>query len=148
MNRKDGALLRNFSGIADEYCLPDINASLAVVQFKEIHRNIEKRSDIVNIYIQASLSTRHKRFVPRLEEENKFCFPLVLETGLKDVIAYAKKKEIILENALENTIAGAGLCSSCPVGNSLALRTVLFPLYPRLRSQDIQRVSRLIMKLP
>jgi dTDP-4-amino-4,6-dideoxygalactose transaminase len=149
MNRRDGNLLRNFSGIADVYCLADINASLAVVQFKEVLRNIEKRRDIARVYMQASLRTRHKRFItPGEDEYNNYAFSLVLETGLKEVISYARKKDIIIENAFENTAAGAGLCSTCPVSNSLVLRTVLFPMYPRLRSQDVESVSRLIMTLP
>jgi len=149
MNRKDGSLLRSFSAIPDEYCLPDINAALAVVQFKELQRNIEKRSSIARVYTQASLRTRHKHFIPLSDDEyNNYSFSLVLETGLKDVAAYAKKKEIVIESAFENTVAVAGMCGKCPVSNSLALRTVLFPMYPMLRSQDVERVSRLIMTLP
>ena len=149
MNRRDGLQLRNFSAIPNEYCLPDINAALAVVQFKELHRNLEKRREIARVYAQASLRTRHKRFIPINEDEyNYYSFSLVLETGLKDVIAYAKKKEIVIESAFENSLAGAGLSGKCPVSNSLALRTVLFPIYPRLRSQEAERVSRLIMTLP
>ena len=153
MNRKDGSLLRNFAGIAGEYCMPDINSALAVVQFKEAQRNTERRRDIAEIYIQACLSlasrTKHKRFISI--NDNQYCnysFSLILETGLKDVIAYAKKKEIEIENAFENTIAGTQGCSSCPVSSSLVLRTILFPLYPRLRSLDVERISRLIMTLP
>ena len=149
MNRRDGSFLRNFAGIANEYCLPDINAALAVVQFKELQRNIERRREIAGIYTQAGLRTRHKRFIPLAEDEyNNYSFSLVLETGLKDVVAYARKKEIIVESAFENTLAGSDLCAECPVSNSLALRTVLFPLYPRLRSQEAERVSKLIMTLP
>jgi len=153
MNKKDAAALRVFAGIAGEYCLPDINAALAVVQFKEAPRNIERRRDISGIFVKACLSlssrTKHKRFI--MTEDNEYCyysFSLILETGLKDVTQYAKKKEIEIENAFENTIAGAGLCENCPVSNSLVLRTVLFPMYPRLRSQDVERISRLIMTLP
>ncbi|MDR1839165.1 MAG: DegT/DnrJ/EryC1/StrS family aminotransferase [Treponema sp.] len=149
MNRKDGSVLRNFVGIADEYCLPDINAALAVVQFKEVQRNLEKRNEIANFYIYASLQTRHKRFIPRTENDiNFYSFSLVLHTGLKDVIAYAKKKDILLENAFEKTLAGSQICGDCPVSSSLAMRTVLFPMYPRLRSHEVERVSRLIMTLP
>jgi len=149
MNRRDGNFLRNFSGIADVYCLADINAALAVVQFKEVLRNIEKRRDIARVYTQAGLRTRHKRFIPLAEDEyNNYAFSLVLETGFKEVAAYARKKEITIENAFENTTAAAGLCSGCPVSNSLVLRTVLFPMYPRLRSRDVESVSRLIMTLP
>jgi dTDP-4-amino-4,6-dideoxygalactose transaminase len=112
-------------------------------------RNIERRSEIARVYVQAGLRTKHKRFVSVFENENNYySFSLVLETGLKDVIAYARKKDISVENAFENTVAGAGLCDSCPVSNSLALRTVLFPMYPRLRSKDVESVSRLIMTLP
>jgi dTDP-4-amino-4,6-dideoxygalactose transaminase len=149
MNRKDGLILRNFAGLADEYCMPDINSALAVVQFKELHRNAAKRHEIAQVYIQASLRTRHKRFIPVNDSEYcNYSFSLVLETGLKDVAAYAKKKEIEIGNAFENTIAGAGLCDNCPASSSLVMRTVLFPMYPRLRSQDVERVSRLIMTLP
>jgi dTDP-4-amino-4,6-dideoxygalactose transaminase len=149
MNRRDGSYLRNFAAIPDEYCLPDINAALAVVQFKELSRNIERRRGIARVYTQASLRTRHKRFIPLVEDDfNNYSFSLVLETGLKDVVAYAKKKEIIIESAFGNTVSGAGLCGKCPVSGSLALRTVLFPMYPMLRSQDAERVSRLIMTLP
>ena len=149
MSRKDASSLRSFSAIPDEYCLPDINAALAIVQFKEFARNIERRKEIAHVYIQASFRTRHKRFIPLTEDEyNNYSFPIVLETGLKDVVAYARKKEVIIESAFNNTAAAVSLCENCPVSNSLVLRTVLFPLYPRLRADDAQRVSRLVMTLP
>jgi len=111
-----------------------------------------RRQEIAKAYTQASLRTKHKRFVP-LDGAGEYCnyvFPLVLETGMKDVAAYARKKEIIVESAFEQSLAGAGVIDSvlCPVSYSLSLRTVLFPLYPRLRSQEAERVSRLIMTLP
>jgi dTDP-4-amino-4,6-dideoxygalactose transaminase len=150
MNRRDGSVLRNFANIPPEYCLPDLNAALAAVQFKEAARNIERRREIAGVYAQASLRSPHKRFIPLEDGYNHYAFPLVLETGLKDVTAYARKKEIIVESAFEQTLAGAGVCDSavCPVGYSLSLRTVLFPLYPRLRSPEVERVSKLIMTLP
>jgi len=152
MNRKDGQLLRAFSNIPPEYCLPDINAALAAVQFREAPRNMARRHEIAKAYTQASLRTKHKRFVTP-DGSGEYCnyaFPLVLETGLKDVAAYARKKEIIVESAFEQSLAGAGVIDSvlCPVSYSLSLRTVLFPIYPRLRSQEAERVSKLIMTLP
>jgi len=150
MNRKDGQLLRAFSNIPPEYCLPDINAALAAAQFREAARNMARRQEIAKAYTQASLRTKHKRFVPLEGEYCNYVFPLVLETGMKDVAAYARKKEIIVESAFEQSLTGAGVVDSvlCPVSYSLSLRTVLFPLYPRLRSQEAERVSRLIMTLP
>ena len=92
MNRRDASLLRTWSNIPPEYCLPDINAALAVVQFREAARNAIRRGEIAHSYTQASLRTKHKRFIPpdrkstdqRSEdgvEYNNYAFPLVLETG-------------------------------------------------------------------
>ena len=150
-NRKEGSLLRAHANIPAEYCLPDINAALAAVQFREAARNMARRREIARVYTQASLSTAHKRFVPPDGfEYNDYAFSLVLETGMKEVVSYARKKEIIVENAFAQSLAGSGTVDSaeCPIGYSLSLRTVLFPLYPRLHSQDVQRVSRLIATLP
>jgi dTDP-4-amino-4,6-dideoxygalactose transaminase len=151
MNRRDGSLLRNFAGLPGEYCLPDMNAAMAAVQFKEAVKNLKKRSEIAGIYAKSSLSTRHRRFVQRDNVEyNNYAFPLILETGLRDVKAYARKKDIIVESAFEDTPAGKGAVDAkrCPESHSLSLRTVLFPLYPRLRSQEVERVSKLILTLP
>jgi hypothetical protein len=149
MNKSDGSVLRNFASIPDEFSLPDINAALAIVQFRDARRNIEKRAVIARVYTQSSLKTRHKMFAPLHEGDyNSYSFSLVLETGMKDVIAYARKKDIAVESAFENTLASLGLCEHSPVSNSLALRTVTFPIYPRLRSQEAERVAKLIKTLP
>jgi dTDP-4-amino-4,6-dideoxygalactose transaminase len=151
MNRRDASVLRNFGDLPPELCLPDLNAALASVQFRESAKNLEKRKEIALAYTQASLRTRHKRFIPHESwEYNHYAFPLILETGFKDVTAYAKKKEITVESAFAGTLAGAGLVNSglCPESYSLSLRVALFPLYPRLRSQEVERVSKLIGTLP
>ncbi|MDR2133714.1 MAG: DegT/DnrJ/EryC1/StrS family aminotransferase [Treponema sp.] len=150
-SRRDASVLKNYGDLPPEYCLPDLNAALAAVQFRETAKNLERRKEIARIYTQASLRTRHRRFIPLDEGEyNNYAFPLVLETGLKDVMSYARKKEIAVESAFGDTPAGQGLSDPelCPESYSLSLRTVLFPLYPRLRSQEAERVSKLIMTLP
>ena len=151
MNRRDASVLRNYGELPREYCLPDINAALAAVQFREFARNLRRRREIAAVYTQAGLRTRHKRFVQRDEfEYNNYAFPLILETGLKDVKAYARKKDVVVENAFDDTLITSGAVDSglCPESYSLSLRTVLFPLYPRLRSAEIDRVAKLIGTIP
>ena len=151
MNRRDAAVLRNYAALPPEYGLPDMNAAMAVVQFREAARNLEKRKEIAKVYAKASIRTRHKRFVQNdIYEYNNYAFSLVLETGMKDVKAYAKKKDIAVESALEDTLMGAGLVpvEQCPEAYSLSLRTALFPLYPRLSGPEIEKVSKLIQTLP
>jgi dTDP-4-amino-4,6-dideoxygalactose transaminase len=128
-----------------------MNAAMAVVQFRQASRNLEKRKEIAKVYAQASIRTRHKRFVQNdTYEYNNYAFSLVLETGMKDVMAYAKKKDIAVLSALEDTLMGAGLVPAelCPEAYSLSLRTALFPLYPRLSGPEIEKVSKLILTLP
>ena len=181
MNRRtsrsrDAAALRNpeISRIGDlppEYGLPDMNAALAVVQFREAAKNLLKRREIARLYTQSALRTRHKRFIqhdvqnPKTQENlstgddsagkltveyNNFAFPLILETGMKDVKAYARRREIAVESAFENTLVGSGIVppEKCPEAYSLSLRTVLFPIYPRLSMTDAGKVSKLIQTLP
>ncbi|MDR2784326.1 MAG: DegT/DnrJ/EryC1/StrS family aminotransferase [Treponema sp.] len=155
VNRRDAGALRALSPFP-EYSLPDLNAAMAIVQFRESARNLEKRKLIGEAYIQPALRTRHKVFVQGETAEkqgieyNYYAFPLILETGMKDVKAYAKKKDIIVESAFDETIVGSGGIPPelCTEAYSLSLRTALFPLYPRLTGAETEKVSKLILTLP
>ena len=152
-NRRDSALLRGLGDLPPEYGLPDMNAALAVVQFKEAAKNLKKRREIARLYTQSALRTRHKMFIQpdaanQPVEYNNYAFPLILETGVKDVKAYARRKDIAVESAFEYTLAGVVPPEQCPESYSLSLRTVLFPLYPRLGMTDAGRIAKLILTLP
>jgi dTDP-4-amino-4,6-dideoxygalactose transaminase len=151
--RRNASALRNTAGngLPPEYLLPGMNAAMAAVQFREAPKSQARRTEIAGLYTQASQRTRHKGFALTAEfTYNNYAFPLVLETGFKDVAAYAKKKEIDVALAFSNTLAGRGIVESAKYQESasLALRTVLFPLYPRLTSKEAERVTKLIQTLP
>jgi dTDP-4-amino-4,6-dideoxygalactose transaminase len=151
MNRRNGTVLRNVGKLPNEYALLDMNAAMAIVQLREMRKNLAKVKEIAQAYAQASLRTRHKRFISRDDiEYNNYAFPLILETGMKDVTAYAKKKGVVVENPFVDTVAGSGLAAGdqCPESHSLSMRTALFPIYPRLMSADVEKVAKLIGTLP
>ncbi|MDR2053144.1 MAG: DegT/DnrJ/EryC1/StrS family aminotransferase, partial [Treponema sp.] len=155
VNRRDAGALRALSPLP-EYSLPDLNAAMAIAQFRESARNLEKRKLMGGAYTQPALRTRHKVFVQgetaegQSIEYNYYAFPLILETGMKDVKAYAKKKDIIVESAFDETIVGCGGIPPelCTEAYSLSLRTALFPLYPRLTGAEMEKVAKLILTLP
>jgi dTDP-4-amino-4,6-dideoxygalactose transaminase len=151
-DRRGAAALRNAGTLPPEYGLPDMNAAMALVQFRETEKNLQRRANIAELYRQAAMRQgRHRLFVsPDGFEYNNYAFPLVLETGMKDVAAYAKRKEIVVENAFAGTPAASGLVpqSACPAAVSQSLRTVLFPIYPRLGNDAAARVAKLIQTLP
>jgi dTDP-4-amino-4,6-dideoxygalactose transaminase len=125
--------------------MPDMNAAMALVQFREAAKSREKRSEIARLYTDAAMRGRHKLFSHSEKlEYNNYAFPLVLETGMKDVEAYAKRKEIVVESAF----AGSLVDSACPNAYSLSLRTALFPIYPRLGAENASKVAKLIQTLP
>jgi dTDP-4-amino-4,6-dideoxygalactose transaminase len=149
VNRRDANVLRNRENPPPEYRLPDMNAAMAAVQFREAAKNLEKRREIARVYVQSALRTRHKRFIQD-ESYNNYAFPLILEAGVKEVRAYAKRMDIAVENAFGETLMGSGAVPSslCPESYALSLRTVLFPLYPRLGPPGIAKVAKLIAALP
>jgi len=151
MGRREGTVLRRYSDLYPEYRLPDLNAALAIVQFREAERNYAIRKEIAAAYAQTSLRTRHKTLIQNGESEyNNYTYPIVLETGFKDVRAYAAKKEVELASAFEDSVVSkrTDLVKSCPVAASLALRTVLVPLYPRLGKAQVLKVAKVLATLP
>jgi dTDP-4-amino-4,6-dideoxygalactose transaminase len=150
--RRNAAVLRNAGTLPPEYGLPDMNAAMALAQFKETGRNLQKRGKIAELYTQSALRQgRHKMFVqPDLFEYNNYAFSLELETGMKELTAYAKRKEIVVENAFSKTPAGMGLAKqeNCPAAYSASLRTALFPIYPRLSDAAALRVAKLLQTMP
>lgn len=151
MERRNAAALRNLPELPPEYRLPDMNAAMAIVQFREAARNSEKRSEIARLYADAAMRGRHKRFVHAEGfTPNNFAFPLILETGMKDVVAYAKKKDIAVECAFSGSIVGAldAPSEKSPCAYSLSLRTALFPMYPRLGPANAASIAKLILTLP
>jgi dTDP-4-amino-4,6-dideoxygalactose transaminase len=151
-DKRGAAALRNARTLPPEYGLPDMNAAMALVQFKETEKNLQRRAKIAELYTQAALRQgRHRLFAgPDGFEYNNYAFPLLLETGMKDVAAYAKRKEIVVESAFSGTPAALGLVpqSACPAAVSQSLRTALFPIYPRLNDAAADRVAKLIQTLP
>ncbi|GHV84057.1 aminotransferase [Spirochaetia bacterium] len=150
--RRNGTVLRNAGTLPPEYGLADMNAAMAIVQFREVQKNIEKRKEYAELYLRSALMQgRHKVFYkPDNFEYNNYAFPLILETGMKDVAAYAKRKEIAVENAFDGTAAAAGIVpqTECPAACSLCLRTALFPIYPRLGGANLKKIALLIQTLP
>ena len=152
MERRNASVLRRFAALPPEYGLPDMNAAMALIQLREAARNAEKRAEIGRLYTDAALRAGRHRLLAHTDASvyNHYAFPLALENGAKEVYAYAKKKEIGVENAFENTLASDNILpeAGCIHAKSLAMRTVRFPLYSRIDKSSAERVAKLIQTLP
>ncbi|MCR5612177.1 DegT/DnrJ/EryC1/StrS family aminotransferase [Treponema sp.] len=163
--RRDWPVLKQFSdSIPGIQMLPDINAALAFVQIKEFKRNEQSRKEIFNLYNRSIMAGKNKTFVRDTEYgSTAYSFPLILESGFKDVKQYTAKKDIEIVQAFSDSVIGTleklkeNLLeeekipydySNCKNAKALYLRTALFPLYPRLSRSQIEKISKVLGTLP
>lgn len=151
-NRRESLVLKRF---ADEApltdILPDINSALAYIQMKEMARNMLLRRDIQSLYVRSLMQGRHHTITqPGEGIPSVYSFPVILESGMKDVKLYAGKKDIEIENAFSGSVAallGENL-ENCKNAASLLMRCVLFPLYPRLGNKNAAKIGKILATLP
>ncbi len=152
-NRREWSVLKKLVDAAPSTdILHDMNASLAFVEFQEFKRNEATRKELFALYSRAVMAGRHKTFVRAGEEGSTVpTFPLVLNSGFKDVKSYAQKKGIEVTPAFCDSIIAMRqetLFQQCLCANSLLLRTAAFPLYPRLGQKDAARIVKVLASLP
>ncbi|GMO68283.1 MAG: DegT/DnrJ/EryC1/StrS family aminotransferase [Treponemataceae bacterium] len=146
--------------------LPDINAALALTQIKEFAKNEERRRELHELFLKSLFSTRHKTFTHTSVTVDSatgagdggdagntnaiYGMSVILESGFKDARIYALKKEVEIELAFSDSVASlkAEELDGCENAKSLALRTVFFPLYPRLSGAQAAQVCKVISTLP
>jgi len=131
--------------------LPDINAALGFVQLKNAAKNMEVRLELEKLFRRALLSSKHEAltFLPNVIN-SVYNFPVILNRGFKDVEKYTQKKHIEIELAFNDSIVvhHGETCEHCESAKSLALRTVLFPLYPMLGAKNSEAVAKVLSTLP
>ena len=132
--------------------LPDMNAALAFVEVKEFRRNEASRQELYTAFNRAIMSGRHKTYTRDGGDGSSiYSFPVVLNSGFRDVKSYASKKGIEVRPAYEDSIIARrqeSLSSDCICANSLLLRCALFPLYPRLGQKDAERIIKVLTTMP
>lgn len=151
--RREWIALKNFTDTAPRTdILPDINSVLAFVQIKEFRRNEDIRKTIFATFQHALLSGKNRTFVREHGDGSTiWSFPVVLAGSFKDVRQYASRKDIEIRLAYEDSVIALKeeeLSVTCKKAKALYLRTVLFPLYPRLGSESVTKISKVLGTLP
>lgn len=152
-HRREWIVLKKFTDVAPRTdILPDINSALAWIQLKEFSRNEEMRKKLFALFQRALMSGRNKTFVREPDEGSTiWSFPVVLGGSFKDAKQYASRKEIEIKSAYTDSVIALKeeeLSPSCMHAKSLYLRTVLFPLYPRLTNDAVTKITKVLGTLP
>jgi perosamine synthetase len=151
-DRRDASVLRKTLESAPSDCyLSDMNSSLAGTQLKGLSVSLARRREIAELYVRALSSTRHKAPIPEGDGEPSYwSFAVLVETGLKDIVAYASKKDVETRLAFESCAAAIEPRDEfpCPNARSLILRSLLFPLYPGIGKTQAEKVVKVLGTLP
>ena len=153
--RREGTVIRRMLESAPETdILSDMNSSLALVQIKEMKKNRASRSAINTAFMQAIMQSRSGRHKPLGQkgggEPSFYSFPVILESAANEARRYASKQGISTGAAFGDSVAallGEEL-EGCIGAKSLALRCILFPLYPRLGAKNIEKIAKVLRTLP
>ena len=134
-----------------EVLLPDVNSALGLTQIKELDRFLEKRRELAPRFIRSLSGGRHRMPAQPGDGENVFfSFPVALETGMNEVIAYARKHDVEAVPAFSGSLVAfrAGMEERVPNARGYLMRCVRFPLYPLLKNSESERISRVLSTLP
>jgi perosamine synthetase len=150
--KREGTVLRNLAEAIDpEVRMTDYNAALGLAQLRDLESAIERRRELAGLFQQSLARTRH-RMIPQGGEGEcgYWALPVSIASSVKDVMAYAKKKDLDSVYAFERSFVGMGLVpeGACPNARSLAMRCLLFPLHQRIGASAAQKIAKVLASLP
>lgn len=151
-SRREAQVLKNFADkLPDEVMLGDMNAALAVSQFAEKNRMQKRRQELADLFKQSLGRSHHKSLIQTAEGCSSNAGCVVLATGsVKDIVQYAKKKEVETMPAFANSCVLKGFVPDdcCPVAKTLAFRAIAFPLYPGINKTQAGKIAKVLATMP
>jgi perosamine synthetase len=150
-SRRDAPIVRELSEtMPREISLTDYNAALGLAQLKDLPESLERRSKLDASFRRELAKTRHKAIAQKGEGQvGLYVFPILLESGMRDVVIHAKKNGIEAAPAFEQSIVSMeNFPSTCPGAHALALRCAIFPLHEKIGVQDARLIEKVLATLP
>ncbi|MBN2651637.1 MAG: DegT/DnrJ/EryC1/StrS aminotransferase family protein [Spirochaetales bacterium] len=147
-----GKLNKGVAFFKDYIFLPDLNGALALSQFEQLAKKIDKRKTIYAFLRDAvakSIHTTLKR--SELTENYLYALPMIIDMGMGDVIKYCKKREIEVRPCFDSSILASfadPIDAQTPNALSLFMRCLLFPVHGSINKKDCEYLARVITTLP
>lgn len=129
--------------------LSDLGAALILSQWKDAELFAErKREHFRRLFVKLRSHPQPKQIG---DAEPVFpWFPILVESGAKDIVAWARKHAVEADWAFRNQ-PQLNLDSSmdlCPRARSFVFRTLVFPLYSTISERDLSDLGKVISSLP
>jgi perosamine synthetase len=141
------------AGLLAESRLSDLNAALGITQLAELQKQLTRRQELAERFGRALGRGRHG--IPtQSEAANPVwpAFPVILDGSVKDAAIYARKYGVETENSFSGSyLAGYATAEEAALlmrAQGFLLRTLSFPLYPRLGKDQVATIERVLATLP
>lgn len=132
--------------------LPDLNASLGIVQLGKLDTILERRSNIYRTFQQAIMKSDAVLFGSNNMVDftsNGSSFAVIVNSKPEDTIAFAQKYSVTAKKTFSNAVGSRYLDRFDLYPNAIAAltRSVSFPLYPFLSALEIETIVKVISHL-
>lgn len=130
--------------------LSDLGSALILSQWKDSEVFAEKKREHFR-YLFHRLPKAYRQ--PKQHGEGDPVlpwFPVIVDSGAKDVMAYSRKKAVEADWAFRNQpyLNAETAPDFCPQARSFLFRTVVFPLYATFSLKEIELLGKVISSLP
>ncbi|HWR10519.1 MAG TPA: DegT/DnrJ/EryC1/StrS family aminotransferase [Rectinemataceae bacterium] len=150
--RRDAPVIRNIGEtLPKEISLTDYNAALGLAQLRDLSNSFRRRRELEASFQMELSRTRHRTFKQEGDGLGGcYSFPVVLESGMKDVVIHAKRNGIEAAAAFDQSIIAKEDFpeNECPGARSLAMRCILFPLHEKISAKDASIIAKVLATLP
>ena len=147
-NKKNREVIKNIILKYDkDIFLPDLNAAVAINQVSNLEKIIKARNDIADFYTQAVMKTKNKTFI-KINNSFFTAFPVIAESSTKEIKKYALKKGVEVLDAFSDSIINKFNIEECPESKALNMRCVIFPVYPNIGKNNVEKIVKIISTLP
>lgn len=128
--------------------LPDMNASLGIVQLMKMEQTIQRRNEIFKAYMQSLMKGEGRSFLSNNINfvANGYTFPVIIETRVDEALEFAKKYGIEARRNFTTSVGSRYLDKIDRYPNAIPAlsRCISFPLYPFLKSTDVDNIEKVL----
>jgi len=131
--------------------LSDLSAAMILPQLKDMETRRAQNKELYRHFVNALRRGGNQTFIASEDRPIAYSYlPVMCGGSVKDIIQFARKKNIDTEMAFNNTLLERidNTKDLYPVAHDMALRTLLFPLYGNIKKENIDLETKILASLP
>ena len=128
--------------------MADLNAALGIVQIVKLDSTLKRRNEIFRAFLQAlNQGEGHMFLSGNIDfKTNGIAFPVVVNQKTQDAIEFARKYGVTVRKSFSGSIGSRYQDKYDRFPNAVAAlsRCLSFPIYPFLKSMDVDTIQKVL----